>query len=107
MDLTMVNTAERHREFVAHFATERTKLRETKMMWIRGLTATNQAGLRGNKLAMGLVTDAARLADRKQAFVDASFRVVELTRDCSRIASVQPGTRPGDVAQPFGSTRAV
>jgi hypothetical protein len=28
MDLTMVRATERHREFVTHFATERTRLRE-------------------------------------------------------------------------------
>ena len=72
VDLAMVNTAERHRELVAHFATERPRLRRSKMMGIRGLTATDKAGLRGNKLTMRFVADASRFADRKHAFVDAA-----------------------------------
>jgi hypothetical protein len=34
VDLAMVNTAERHRELVTHFATERPRLRKAKMMRI-------------------------------------------------------------------------
>jgi hypothetical protein len=41
VNLAMVNTAERHRELVAHFATERARLRKPKMMGIRRLTPTN------------------------------------------------------------------
>ena len=68
----MVNSAERHRELVAHFAAERPWLRRAKMMGIRGLTAANKAGLRGNELTMVLVADASRFADRQHAFVDAA-----------------------------------
>jgi hypothetical protein len=70
VDLAMVNTAERHRELVAHFAAERARLRRAKVMGIRGLAATNKAGLRGNKLTMCFVADAPRFADRKHAFVN-------------------------------------
>ena len=68
----MVNAAERHRELVACFATERAWLRGAKMMGVRGLAATDKAGLRGNELAMGFVANAPRFADRKLAFVDAA-----------------------------------
>jgi hypothetical protein len=34
MDFAMVNTAERHREFVAHLATERAWLRRSEMMGV-------------------------------------------------------------------------
>jgi hypothetical protein len=68
----MVNTTERDRELVADLATERTRLRRTKMMGIRGLTPADQAGLRGNKLTMRSVADAARFADRQHALVDAA-----------------------------------
>ena len=49
VDLAMVSAAERHRELVAHFATERPRLRRPKMMGIRGLTAADKAGLRGHE----------------------------------------------------------
>jgi hypothetical protein len=35
VDLAMVNSAERHRELVAHFAAERPRLREPEMMGSR------------------------------------------------------------------------
>jgi hypothetical protein len=34
MDLTVMRATERHREFIAHFATERPRLREPQMVWI-------------------------------------------------------------------------
>src|SRR5580693_3363277 len=70
VDLAMVRAAERHCELIAHFATERTRLSKPKMMWVRGLTPTDEAGLRGNKLKVRFVAEASRLADRKYAFVD-------------------------------------
>jgi hypothetical protein len=90
VDLAMVNTAERHRELVAYFATECTRLRKPKMIGIRGLTPTDEAGLRGDELTMFFVAVASRFADRKHAFVDAATdataRVVfELARGFSRI----------------------
>jgi hypothetical protein len=104
----MVNTTERHRELVAHLATERTRLRKPKMMGIRGLTPTDQAGLRGNKLTMRFVTDAPRFADRKQAFVDAptdaAARVVGLAKALSGIVSIQR-THCRDMRLHFGCSR--
>ena len=109
VDLAMVNSAERHRELVAHFAAERPRLRRAKMMGIRGLTAADKAGLRGNELTMGLVADAPRFADRKHAFVDAATdaaaRVVELAGVHSRIVGVLPRTRCGDMGRHFGGSR--
>jgi hypothetical protein len=51
----MVDTAERHRELVAYFAAERTRLREPKMMGIRALPPADQAGLSGDELKVLLV----------------------------------------------------
>jgi hypothetical protein len=36
MDLAVVHATERHRELVAHLASERTRLREAQMVWIGG-----------------------------------------------------------------------
>ena len=68
----MVGPAERHRELVAHLATERPRLRKPKMMRVGGLTPADKAGLRGNKLEMRFVAVTPRFADRKHAFVNAS-----------------------------------
>ena len=103
----MVDPAERHRELVAHLATERAGLRRAKMMGVRGLTAADQAGLRGNELTMCFVASAPRFADRKHAFVDAApdaaALVAALARDFSRV--VQPRTRCRVVRQHFGGSR--
>jgi hypothetical protein len=45
MDLAVVRTAQRHRELIAHLATERSRLRKTQMMRIRGPPTANEAGL--------------------------------------------------------------
>src|SRR5437588_9098954 len=45
MDFAMVSPAQRHRELIAHLATERTRLRKTQMMRIRRTSTANQAGL--------------------------------------------------------------
>ncbi|HKM71670.1 MAG TPA: hypothetical protein VJX94_16715 [Stellaceae bacterium] len=46
MKLTMVSSAQRDSELIAHLAPEGAVLREAKVMGIRGLPAANQAGLR-------------------------------------------------------------
>jgi hypothetical protein len=106
----MMNTAERNRELVAHFATERTRLRRAKMMGIRWLPPANQASLRGDELTMCFVADAPRFADRKRAYVDAATDagarvVVGLAGGLSRIGSVLPRTRCGDMGQHRGGSR--
>ena len=66
----MMNTAERHRELVAHFATERTRLRGAKMMGIRGLTAADQTGLLRHKAHMVAIADAPRLGMGENGLID-------------------------------------
>ena len=103
VDLAMVNSAERHRELIAHFAAERPRLRRAKMMGIRGLTAANEAGLRGNELTMVFVADAPRFADRKHAFVDAATDLLPglsgLAGVHSRIVGVLTRNRCRDMGQ--------
>ena len=53
--LAMMAAAQRDDEFVAHFSPKRTMLRKPKVMRIRRLTPTNQAGLLSHEFAVGLV----------------------------------------------------
>jgi len=48
MDRTMVDTAERHREFIARLAAERTRLRIAQVMRIGWLATTDITPWRGN-----------------------------------------------------------
>jgi len=45
MDLTVMRATERHREFIAHFATERPRLREPQMVWIGRPATAYKTGL--------------------------------------------------------------
>jgi hypothetical protein len=57
----MMAPAQRDNEFVAHLASERTMLREPKVMRIRWLAPTNDTGLLGHEFAVGLVPKPTRL----------------------------------------------
>ena len=57
----MMAAAKRDDEFVTHLAPERTMLREPKVMGIRRLAPTDQAGLFGHKFAVDLVSKPTRL----------------------------------------------
>jgi len=62
MQLTMVTAAERHRELVADLATERTRLRELKMVRIRRAAPASQTGLSAYELQMVAVAQPKRLS---------------------------------------------
>ena len=51
----MMGATERHRELIADLEAEAPGLREAQVVGIRRLAATNDAGLRGNKLAVAFV----------------------------------------------------
>ena len=63
--------AQRHRELVAHLATERGMLGEAQMMGICGPAAANQTRLFGHQLDVVLVTKATRLRMGQPALVNA------------------------------------
>jgi hypothetical protein len=65
-----MSPAERHSEFVADSAAERTVLRKTQMMGIARLAATDQAGLLGDKVHMFAIANAPRFGMRQHGFVD-------------------------------------
>jgi hypothetical protein len=72
----MMDSTERDREFVAHLAAERARLREAEMMWIRWLAAADEAGLGGDETKVRLVAIAPGLGDRQDALVDAFGLIV-------------------------------
>jgi hypothetical protein len=70
MDLTMMSPAQRHREFIARLATERTRLRKKQMMRIRRKPTANQAELFDDMPDMVAVTNASRFGEYKDVLVD-------------------------------------
>ena len=70
VQLPMMTAAERHSEFVADFEAERSGLSKSQMMWIGRLPAANEAGLRGNKPQMGLVTNSFGFGNGQNALID-------------------------------------
>ena len=67
----MVAPAQRDRELIAHFASERAVLCEPQVMGVRGSAATNQARLFGHGLNVLLVAKATGLGMDQLALVDA------------------------------------
>jgi hypothetical protein len=72
MNLTMVTTAQWHREFVAYLAAECWALCEAHMVGVRRFAAANQARLLGNEPDVIAVANPARLGKGKHALVDSS-----------------------------------
>jgi hypothetical protein len=65
----VVDSTERHREFVASFAAERARLRTAKMMRVRRLTPAHKTGLLGDKSDMVLVPDSTWFRQSEPALV--------------------------------------
>ena len=63
-----MRTTKRHRELIADLATERTRLRESQMVWIGGAATADKAGLLNHMPDMTAVTNAARFGEDKQSF---------------------------------------
>jgi hypothetical protein len=70
VDLTMVNTAKRDRELVAHLAPERRMLGKPEVVRVSRPPATDQAWLFAHELDMSFVADPARLGPRQGALID-------------------------------------
>ena len=56
MQVAMMRATERHRELIADLEAKASWLREAQVMGVRRLASANHAGLRGDKLAVTLVT---------------------------------------------------
>ena len=73
MNFSMVNTAERNGELVAHLASKRRVLGKPNMVRIRRLPPTDKAGLPGNEPNVFLVTKAARLRYGEEGLIETSW----------------------------------
>jgi hypothetical protein len=71
MRRTMMPATEWDRELVADLAAERTRLRESEVMGIRGFAAAHETRLLGDVAKVLPVAIATRGSDREGAFVDA------------------------------------
>jgi hypothetical protein len=70
----LVGTAtERHREFIARFATERTRLREPQMMRIGRPATAYKTGLFDHVPDMIPIANTARFRERENAFIDLRY----------------------------------
>jgi len=72
MDGAVMDTAERHREFIAGLTAERPWLQVSKMMRVRWLAAAHEASLPGDIAEMFPVAIPTRCTDGKDTLVDAS-----------------------------------
>ena len=72
MQLPMMTAAERYRELVADFETQRSELGKPQVMRIGRLPAADETWLRGNEPQMGFVTQPLGLGDGENALVDLS-----------------------------------
>jgi len=71
MHQPVVDPAERDGELVAGLAAERARLQVAQVMRVRGLAATDQAGLLGDVAQVFAVAVATGCRDRERALVDA------------------------------------
>ena len=76
MDVPVMRSAQRYREFVADLESHRARLGESQMVGVGGASPADQTGLRGNEFEVGFVAEPTRLANRKYAFVDLPGSVV-------------------------------
>jgi hypothetical protein len=85
VDLAVVGAAGRDRELVADLADQCARLGEAQVMGVRGAPPADQAGLLGDELKGGFVSDAARLREAQAAFVDGNGtgQDVGVTRRCT------------------------
>ena len=70
MVVTVVNSAQRYSELVAHLEPHRAGLGEPQMVGVGGASSTDQAGLRCHEPEVGFVAKPTGLANRKYALVD-------------------------------------
>src|SRR6516225_8931367 len=102
MQLTVMDTADRDHELVAHVTSERTRLREGEVMWIGWHPAAHKARLAQNESPVVLIAQPNRLAQstygaaaRPLPGIGCSFRAgADLRLACGHRALVGYRTRP-------------
>ena len=80
MQLAVVRTAQRDREFVADLEAETAGLRKPQMVRVTGLAAADEAGLFRNEPQMLLVPQPSGFWEGQHAFVDAGAELVLCSR---------------------------
>ena len=65
----MMGSAQRHRELIADFEAEGTRLRKTQMMRVRWVATANKAWLRGDEAEMRFVPTAFWFGDGEEALI--------------------------------------
>jgi len=70
VDLSMVSTAERNGELIAHLAAQCSRLRKAEMMRIGRLAPADQTGLRRHKIKVRFVARPPRFAEGQLIFYD-------------------------------------
>ena len=70
MNITVMSAAQRHYEFVADLAAQRTRLHEAEVMGIRWRSPAHETGLLHDEPEMLLVAIATRLGDREDTLVN-------------------------------------
>ena len=70
VQLSMMPTAKRYGELIAHLETNRSRLRKPQVMGIGRLPTTDEARLRGHKFQVCLVAQSFGFGNRELTFVD-------------------------------------
>jgi hypothetical protein len=75
MQLTVMAAAEGHSELIAHLEANGSGLRKAQVMWVGRLASTDETGLCGHELQMGLVAQPFGLSKRERTLVDPCWTV--------------------------------
>jgi hypothetical protein len=78
MDVTVMDSAQWHRELVAYLEAHRAGLGESQMVRVSGASPADQTWLRCHELEVGFVAEPTHLADREYALVDLALNCVAL-----------------------------
>jgi hypothetical protein len=84
MQLPVMASAKRHREFIADFQADAARLRKSEMVRIARLSSADKTRLRCDKLEMRLVTQPLGLGDSELALIDPIRNGIEPARDKRR-----------------------
>ena len=84
MDVTVVNSAQGHRELVADLETHRPRLGKSEVMGVNGVSAADQARMRRHEFEVGFVAQPTWLTERELAFVDLAGGCFGLLKDRGR-----------------------
>jgi hypothetical protein len=66
----VMNSAQGHRELVAHLQPHGARLSEPEMVGVSGASSTDHTWLRGHEFEVGFITQSSWLAERQLALVD-------------------------------------